>query len=154
MKYLTKEIKQYYMDDFNNNVVKCTDEYWGLDEGVLEVCTEINKNDNVQTLYSKKYSGGLGEPMSYLWVLYSKDADTNKIDKFVKECKSKLDSFIFEYCEAPEPIICDPEGVANLCLADPKYLQHGFINIMLMDSFNVKKHNLFWRIIAKHIKNW
>jgi hypothetical protein len=30
MKYLTKEIKKYYLDDFNNNVVKCKDSVWKI----------------------------------------------------------------------------------------------------------------------------
>ncbi len=153
MVYLTKEIKEYYMNDFTNNVVNCSDEYWGLDEGVLDICTEINKNNNVQTLYSKKYSGGKGSDISYLWILYGKDVSVNEINEFVKECESKLDLFLFEYCEAPEPIISDREDIANLCLADPKYLQYGFVN-MMMGSFDVEQHNLFWEIIARHIKNW
>jgi hypothetical protein len=154
MKYLTPELKKYYMDDFNNNVIKCTHEYWGLDDGLLKICIDINKNPNVQTVYSKKYQAKINEqPISYLWILFSKQTDTDKINKFIRECKSKFKYFLFEYEQKPNPIVNTKTGVKNLCLNDPNYLEHGFINI-LIHSEKLKDHKAFWSIINKHLKNW
>ena len=154
MVYLTKEMKEYYMNDFTNNVVNCSDKYWGLDKGLLEICTEINKNKNVQTVYSKKYSGKHScNPISYLWILISEDADVDKINKFIRECQSKIEKFEFMHYSAPEPIKNERKDIVNLCVTDPKYLQHGYISVS-MCSEKLKDHKFFWETIKRNIKNW
>jgi len=151
--YLTKEIKEYYMNDFTKNVVNCSDKYWGLDKGLLKICTDINKNNNVQTVYSRRYSGGKYRQNSYLWILISESVLEETIDKFYYDCKTKLKSIGIECYEPPEPIINNREDITNLCLTDPNYLQHGFISITLYSN-KLKDHKFFWEKIHEHLINW
>jgi hypothetical protein len=53
--YLTEEKKKEYMHDFDNHVLKYNHiEEWTLENGLGNVLSTINRNSNIQSLYSKK----------------------------------------------------------------------------------------------------
>ena len=54
--YLTKELKEYYLDDFVRNLIPCANPSWKLDGNLLSSLKKINVNPNIQTLYSKRSS--------------------------------------------------------------------------------------------------
>jgi hypothetical protein len=151
MIYLTKEIKEYYMNDFTNNVVNCSDEFWDLDEGLLEICTDINKNDNVQTLYSRRCLKNNDEnEASFLWLMISEQADVDKINTFIRTCKREHKKFQFDYKHITAEL--DPD-IKMGAMQDINYFQYGVV-VVRIDSNKLKEHNLFWETIERHIKNW
>jgi hypothetical protein len=152
MVYLTKEIKEYYMNDFTNNVVNCSDEFWGLDEGLLKICTDINKNDNVQTLYSRRCLKDNDENnISFLWIMISEQADVDKINTFIRTLKRqhKFHTFMPTKMEINGLLPDIKIGATQ----DINYFQHGVIEVRI-ESKKLKEHNLFWETIARHLKNW
>ena len=151
MVYLTKEIKEYYMNDFTNNVVNCSDEFWGLDEGLLEICTDINKNDNVQTLYSRRCLKDNDENnISFLWIMISEQADVDKINTFIRTLKRqhKFHKFMPTKMEINGQLPDIKIGATQ----DINYFQHGVIEVRI-ESKKLKEHNLFLETIARHLKN-
>lgn len=78
-KYLTPKRKEYYLIDFEENVLKYTGNTWGIDNGIRNILIEINKNSNVQTLYSKKcqFIPTNLNFESYLMISYSKNIELN-----------------------------------------------------------------------------
>ena len=148
MKYLTPELKAKYMVDFNENVLTCTDEYWGLDNGLKDLLITINSNPNIQTLYSRKCNcNGIDGYDSYLWFLFSKDIDFDRINRFATRCASKHNIFTFEYLDDAGEYIEPSYKIPNMgCVYDKSYLQNG-IHIFYMQSKNIKKHNMFWNDI-------
>ena len=54
--YLTRELKEYYITDFQKLLSFKDSEFWDIDEGLIDILIQINANTNVQTLYSKRYN--------------------------------------------------------------------------------------------------
>jgi hypothetical protein len=76
--YLNSRLKKKYMDDFMNRVLPFDGtEAWKLDRGLADILVSINKNSNIQTIYSKKDSfispGFLHE--SYLEFCYTPEIE-------------------------------------------------------------------------------
>ena len=68
-KRLTPALKAYYMQDFNDNVLTCTDEFWKIDDRLKNLLIKINKNKNVQTLFSRRRNDANDtNPSSFLWI--------------------------------------------------------------------------------------
>ena len=52
--YLTDELKQYYMTDFEQLLAYKKSDFWDIDHGLADVLVKINDSPNLQTIYSKK----------------------------------------------------------------------------------------------------
>lgn len=155
MNYLTPELKEYYMNDFNNNVLKCEDEFWDLDEGLQDILININKSDKIQTLYSRRFNGDLGEDgdndVSMLWILLSKDGDNEKFSKFINECEDTIQYFEFFYCPPEYLKQKMDEGIIMGCMQDEKYFNSGAIMIKMCGD--IDEHDIFWGLIEKYLPN-
>ena len=156
--YLSEELKEYYMKDFNEKVLTCDDDFWDLDEGLKELLININANPRVQTLYSKYLGNNFGSRKSYLEFAYSKEIEqkllvnlqelTNKYtsneedDNYAEDetCKYKL-------CSPKENANADGDNsmsVIKLASAiDPNYFMVNHIEVTL-NSYSPKKHQQFW----------
>ena len=155
MNYLTPELKEYYMKDFNNNVLKCEDEFWDLDEGLEDILIKINKSDKIQTLYSRRFTGDLGKngdnDVSTLWILLSEEGDNGRFAEFIDECGSNIRLFEFMYCP-PEYLVQNMDKTINIgCMQDGDYFNSGAIMIRMCGD--MEDHNLFWSLVEKYLPN-
>ncbi len=83
--YLTDELKTKYQEDFVFNVLENKIEFWRLDEGLGGILKEINKNKNIQTLYSKKWqpSSMSATHDSYLKVCFKEEIELKIFRKLI-----------------------------------------------------------------------
>lgn len=165
MKFLTPELKNSYMRDFNENVLTCTHSQWKLDEGVKDILIEINKNSNIQTLYSKRNQGAPSRGthpkklfkasnwVSYLVLTISEQIPLNDFLPFEKHCIKKYgNKFILIASRQAEPISDDLIKLP-VYMSCTKNKEHWNIcNIWIsIDSKNVNDHNEFWSDIEKYL---
>src|SRR5690554_673097 len=73
--FLTPQLKDYYMKDFNN-LLKMKEEFWELDNEFLkEKLIKINSNPNIQTLYSKYGIQGPDDLESYIEIAFTQNIE-------------------------------------------------------------------------------
>ena len=160
-KYLTTELKGYYMKDFNEKVVPFAEESWKLDEGVLEYLQTINKNSLIQTLYSKKYS--VGKPVnndyeSYLMFSYAEELEDKLFKVFLSQTTSAFsyndDSkcyFTFTYPEIEEGEEEENDTRVNIgCVRNGNYFNVNRIWVHFVD-YDPNNHIRFWEFISKEL---
>ena len=149
--YLSSKLKEYYLQAFSE-VKNSDNEFWDLDNGIVDYLNSINKNENIQTLYSK-YGNHLGgfNPESYLVFAYSKKVE-------LKLFREIIPNLIFNYNTRHESICRysfneprmredknDKGGILKLkCVNDPQYFNINNIRITLEDGNN-KIHDRFWQ---------
>jgi hypothetical protein len=149
--YLTPELKKYYMQDFNDNVLTCTDDFWKLDDNLRDLLIKINKSQNVQTLYSRRMNSTQDpNKVSMLYVLYSVKTPIKTFKAFKKEIQ-KVPSFRGGYVHK---LNVEMDMSINMgCMNDKKYFNKGALMLTMM-SEDLKEHELFWSIIEKHLPNF
>ncbi|MBL4861788.1 MAG: hypothetical protein JKY09_02065 [Crocinitomicaceae bacterium] len=160
--YLTLESKEYYLKDFNENVLTCKDNTWRLDQGLRDLLIKINTNGNFQTLYSKLHSDKklpTSRNDSYIQFAYKKDVEQ-------KLFKGVLPRITKKYCGFADDTKCfydflfphenynyrDKESaIINLgCLSDENYFKINHIRLFF-NSDSVKKHDLFWQEVCEEL---
>jgi hypothetical protein len=150
--YLTTELKAYYMQDFNKNVLNCQDDFWKLDDNLRDLFIKINKNQNVQTLYSRRMNTTTDpNKVSMLWILYSAKTSIKTFKAFKKEITKSVPSFRGGY---NYHLHTDFDNKVKMgCMNDKKYFKHGAL-MLTMKSQDLNEHKLFWDIIEKHLPNF
>lgn len=157
--YLTKELKKYYLEALSE-VENSDNEFWKLDEGIKIHLDVINKNERIQTLYSKsgKYLGGY-QNESYLVFTYSKVVE-------LKLFKEIIPYFMYNYNERyesicyyafNEPYIREDKnekgGILNLkCINDAQYFNINHIRITLQDGTK-SINDRFWDDLSDKLSN-
>ena len=146
--YLTPELKEYYQKDFTENVLTCTDDFWKLDDNLRELLININKSQNVQTLYSRRMNSTQdANKVSMLYVMYSVKTPIKIFKAFKKEIQ-KVPSFRGGYANK---LNVDMDMNVNMgCMNNKNYFKHGVL-MLTMKSEDLKEHELFWNIIGKHL---
>lgn len=154
MKYLTPELKTYYMKDFNENVLTCTDPYWKLDEGLKEILIAINKFPNIQTLYSKKCNELIGEnPISYLILAVHKRQAFKLITVFDKIKTQETNLIITQPNNMYAPDIKQIPNAKHLaCLADKDFFNITQFRFDLIVP-DLEEHENFWKELTKYLVN-
>lgn len=153
MKYLTPELKAFYLKDFIENVIPCTDDYWALDNGIKEQLININKSQDIQTLYSKKCVNlDIDESTSYIIIAITKDYEP-KLNRFIKAMKPKYKTFECFYSAAntdyaPDP--WSPEVDKMSCMSNNKHFGIGHYVIQI-SSRKLLKHEEFWKDLEKYL---
>lgn len=145
------------MNDFNNNVLNYKDEFWKLDEGIVNKLILINQNQKIQTLYSKNWHMGKmsnsGE--SYLMFTYTEDLE----EKLFKNLIPKLNflhniqeiSNLFYQFEYPK--VEYSESIVNLgCCRDKGYFNVNRICLNFY-SHDFSKHNEFWDSLVQEFSS-
>jgi hypothetical protein len=150
--YLSENLKKKYMTDFNNNVLKYEKEFWKIDNGLLKILIQINKNPYIQTLYSKKYdTKNLDSfPTSYLQICYESEIVLkifkNKIlPNFMAKYNVEDSKFICTFLP-PEDNPCyedNQERFGLACIDDKDYYRIHSIR-MNLESYYGNIHNSFW----------
>ncbi len=144
MKFLTAELKKKYMEDFNMNVLPCINDYWAIDSGLKEILININKNQNVQTLFSKR--GVLrGDEQSYIYFAITKEVNQKLIQRFASLNKKKYDELFFlinpptifesEFEEAGY----DEQTNSLSCLSNKEHFNISVFTLTIFD-YDLKKH--------------
>ncbi len=153
-KKLTPELKQYYMQDFNDNVLTCTDNFWKIDDRLKDLLIKINKNKNVQTLYSRRRNDANDTNVgSFLWIHIAPSVSDDKVNKFIRECKANIAMFAINYCEYKHLVQNLDMSVKMNCINDKQYYKNGAIIIEMISPEQVD-HDKFWSIIEKHLPNF
>jgi hypothetical protein len=145
MKYLTSELKQKYMEDFNANVLPCTKEYWRIDDGLRDALIKINKNKRVQTLYSKNAKHFYD--ISYLMLAVTEDYES-KVLNLSKKLKRLFHKFSFDIIE-PAKFVGD-EGINMSC-----HINEDHFNItvfwFVVSEQNKESNKLFWKYLSDNL---
>ncbi|MDH4472272.1 MAG: hypothetical protein QE487_06670 [Fluviicola sp.] len=162
-KYLTPELKAYYMNDFNEKVVPFSEESWKLDDGVLEYLQTINRNPLIQTLYSKKYNINKSvnnDSESYLMFTYARELEDKLFKVFLSQTTSAFsygdDSkcyFTFTYPEIEEEEEDDEEDDNRVnigCVRDGNYFNINRIWVHFVD-YGPNSHVRFWEFVSKEL---
>lgn len=148
--YLTRNLKEYYMVDFDSNVLTSSDEFWALDNGLKDLLIQINKNIHVQTLYSKKrqFGGMLDMLGSYIQIAYTGDVELKifrEIIPYFLVCYNTKDQSKFNYMFLP-PVVSSDDNLNELdlgCLTDINYFNINSIRFEL-ESDDKEIHDKFW----------
>ena len=143
-KFLTPKEKIAYMNDFNNFVLKSTDEYWKLDDGLSDILININKNKSIQTLYSKH---SVDDARSYL-MLAIDESYLEKLDSVIVKLKGL---YTFDhYCNEPSIFKNDGKQAVMSCNSNKKHFN---TSVFVLDLHSDKKadHKLFWKIIKENL---
>jgi len=69
--YLTKKRKEYYYNDFIENVLTEKDKFWSLNDSIRQYLIELNECENIQSLYSS-FPTINGSDNSHITFTYSK----------------------------------------------------------------------------------
>jgi hypothetical protein len=153
-KRLTQELKNYYMQDFNDNVLSCTDNFWKIDDRLKNLLIKINKNKNVQTLYSRRRNDANDSNVgSFLWIHIAPNVSDDKLNKFIRECKANISMFAIDFFEHKHLVQNLDMSVKMNCVNDKKYYKNGAI-IIEMISPEQFEHDKFWNIVEKHLPNF
>lgn len=147
--YLTADLKRYLMNDFNTNVLKEANSFWKLDDGVKDFLIQINSNNNIQSLYSKKHQGGFGlSDNSYLQFAYSKEIELKifrEVIPYFLILFNKVDESKFTYSFHP-PEVSDDNTSREIklgCLNDKNYFNVNSLKFEL-ETYDSKVHDQFW----------
>ena len=160
--WLSPELKEKYMEDFENKVLKCKHPAWTLEEEVRPFLIRINSNPEIQTLYSAFYKRNSstyidGEfnsfPVSYLRIAYSLSlapAVNKKCESFMANHGEHEDAWTSFESSLPRDN-CNYRGresSINLgCLNDPEYFRIDCIECKIV-SPDRKVHLGFWQEIS------
>lgn len=159
--YLSENLKKKYMDDFNENVLKCEKEFWKLDEGLRDILIEINKSPSIQTLYSKKFEFKKidNKPESYIQICYESEDILNIfkniiIPDFVSKYNVKNKSNFYYSFPFPENNQGYEENQVRFglgCIDDKDYYRINSIR-MNLESYYRTIHDSFWEDIHNKLK--
>lgn len=145
MKFLTKGLKEKYMVDFNEKVLNSTHEYWGLDNGLRVILIDINKNQKIQTLYSKR--GTQTECISYLFIAIDRNY-LNKINKIGNVLTNM--SEVYEFCVNEPTQFLNNADENMACNNDKDYFNISVFCFYCISN-NEENHNTFWDYLYENL---
>ncbi|TAI48991.1 hypothetical protein [Flagellimonas allohymeniacidonis] len=155
--YLDIGLKKYY-DRAYQEVKTSGNVFWSLDEGLAPFLEEINSNEHIQTIYSKRgpYMGGF-KLYSYVAIAYSQKVELslfrNVIPIFISKYNELRDGeCIYEYRKPykREDKEKDVEVLDLMCIKDPNYFNVHHIRLELK-GIGHNTHNEFWVDLAKYL---
>lgn len=147
--FLTPKLKAYYMQDFNDNVLPCKDEVWALHPSLIDLCQEINKNEHVQTIFSRKAPKGY--EISYLY--FSADKVGVKLLENLFDKLTDVSDFVFYNVNKPEQYQSKYVGSLEMgCLKNMNYFN---VDVHCFTLISTDKHEQkkFWRTIKNFFAN-
>jgi hypothetical protein len=143
--HLTPELKEYYQKDFTDNVLPCKDEVWALHPSLIDLCQEINKNEHIQTIFSRK--APKGEQTSYLY--FSADKVGVKLLENLFDKLTDVSDFVFYNVREPEQYQSKYVGSLEMsCLKDKNYFNVD-VHCFTLISTDTHEQKKFWRTIKK-----
>jgi hypothetical protein len=151
--YLDDRLKKKYMDDFISRVIPFDgSEAWKLDYGLADILLSVNKNSNIQSLYSKNDSfanpGFLHE--SYLEFCYTPEVELKLfrevIPAFNYDFNKEFNSlFYYQFSYRRENPNLKEKGLSGLgCVDDENYFMVNTIRLSLESPIKLNHEN-FWK---------
>lgn len=156
-KYLTPELKQYYLTDFENICNLSNEEFWDIDNGLDGLLKEMNSIKDIQTLYSKRASIGADfyiELVSYIELAFSMEIEMQLryiLDSF-KLIMSDLNIEVEITCYLPrDNPNFNPSSIRNIgCIRNPDYFRLNHFRIE-HNSLDINNHDIFWIELTKAV---
>ena len=97
--YLTPEIKEFYKNDFINNVLTEQDTFWGVPDSIKENLIQLNDSIKIQPLYSC-YPDSPNKKNGYLRFAYVQEVEQIIKDKIIPELSVALKDIKYGEFEA------------------------------------------------------
>jgi len=149
--YLTPVLKQYYMLGLQTIAVLPEDSIYKLDTDILPYLNEINTNEQLQTLLSKKLQGIQfgGENNSSLLLAYTAGIERS-LAKALEDFTLPIDFFLHE---PGDNIFYDATFVGNIPIKTNKdyfRIKHYFIEFR--SGKGLVEHEAFWVQISSLLK--
>jgi len=161
-KYLTPALKEYYMREYQK-FKNITDDFWSLDPHIQKSLDKINKNSNVQTLSSARYSIFKlinPNPQSYLYFTITEPAEINLAKNFVPFFQKKYKKYEFSLMFQAPSLHWHNEYNNNYDLSDtikqmefvknPDYFNVNIVNIGLVTK-DLSVHDWFWKDLENEL---
>jgi len=161
-RYLTKKLKEYYIKDFHDNVLTETSISWKLDAPIRDYLIKINKNNNIQTLYSKFYGNdhSLNHDQSYLEFAYTKKVEIRLLREFFPRIVSMFNQLpavdnhysgstcYFSFNEPKIDRTLSDEPIYKMGFHTNRYYKNINRYWLSLESSNKDLHNEFWKTIT------
>lgn len=157
--YLDKAKKKNYMDYFRV-LLNCKLEFWQLDFGLQDILIQINANEYVQTLYSKKHGlNDLYDEDSYLKFCYYKEVEL-QLFRFILpdlilsyNCRPDTALYYdFSFPKVNDNCMDDANKLGLGCTDDKDYFSINHLAIYLK-SPDLEIHNKFWKDLEDKLSN-
>lgn len=150
-KYLNNFLKKYYNVDFNK-LLNCEDEFWRLDDETKETLCNINKNEHIQTLYSKRCNFNTASTSndSYLRFAFTKIVENTILNDFIIEYYKKFNDN--EHLSPHQLNVkftnlnSNPKKIDLGCLNDKNYFNVNHLQVNYTND-NKERHEIFWRFL-------
>lgn len=149
-RYLNIRRKRIYMNDFRI-LLKCEIDFWRLDQGLKDILTNINSNEYIQTIYSKRHNlNNFTDQVSYLKFCYYKEVELYLfrfiLPDFVYTYNCKPNTFLYYAFSLPsknDNFIGHSNKLGLGCTDNKDYLNINHL-VIYMDSPDLDTHNTFW----------
>lgn len=148
------------MDDFQNNVLTNEQDFWKLDDKLNGILIEINRNNNIQSLYSKFYNGSFESipDISYLTFCYTRKVELLIFRRLIPGLLVRQNrngysalNYIFNEPRVNPEYDSQSTCMINLgCLNNPNYYKINHICIQFF-SGRLKYHTEFWDDIKEEL---
>jgi hypothetical protein len=158
--YLNRELKEKYSRDFISNVITFDSlEAWKLDEGLHDILREINENEHISTIYSKRCYVAIPDcqPLSYLEFCYSQNIELKLFRELIPSMFYQMDPldgtrFYYDFnFPRNNPNFSEAREKTGLgCLDDEDYFRINTIRLSLESSLP-EAHFHFWEAIKKDL---
>jgi hypothetical protein len=145
--FLNSKNKKSYLKDFQK-LLKEDSGFWSLDSDLLiNALIEINKNKNIQSLYSKHDKCD----ESYLFFAYSKEKEEFLFKYILPSILNRFNSeykCFYEFLAPRDNLnqgVNHPIDIGAVC--DPLYFKINHIRLSL-ESDSEQAHELFWKVLS------
>lgn len=145
--YLNLKTKAYYEEDFRN-LLSEKDSFWKIDSAFLErVLISINRNQKLQTLYSKHNP----KEESYLFIAYAKDIELDLFRYRIPQILACNKFIHYEYI-APRMNLNREinNGISIGCIREEDYFNIHHIRFGISSS-SPEEHEVFWRLLERQL---
>lgn len=165
--FLNTELKEYYLKDFNENVLNCENDFWDIDDGLNEILKNINVNKNIQSLYSKRYRCKSGQGLdtsnkSYLEFAFTKNIELILFREFMPKALLGFNQslemkcacfYTYSYPKENPNYYEEPSKIGPLgCIDNPDYFRINHIELTMISSFN-ERHEQFWSFLQRELSS-
>lgn len=155
--FLTPISKRYYQKAFKDLLQYDGSEFWKLGEGLQRILTDINRNEQIATLYSKKchdfHQYGIN-PTSYLQLAYTQNLK-NALETTLKNIVSIFQNngitiSILEESPRDNPNLNPNSKVRLACITDVDYFRINTYSIEI-EGGDKDDHEHFFKILHKKL---
>jgi len=152
--YLTSELKQFYLDDFNK-ISQVSIDFWKIEPEILPYLTIINKNKKIQPIYSK-YGVNDSIKGSYIKFCYFQELEEQLFKSFLPDILEEFNDLenvtcVYEFHYPHENPNYDKKTALGISATDnPEHFRVNHIKLTLR-SYKEKYHLSFWKELSDRL---